>query len=133
MPGKCHTRMAEERRTVIVVDDSDEVREVLTTLLEDQGFRVLPVEDGTTALLMTRRIQPALVTLDLGLPREDGREILRRLKADPTTAAIPVLVVSGRLDVDEETRMLGAGGVLHKPFELDEVERLVTSLVRRPV
>lgn len=121
----------EAQRTVIVVDDSDEVRDVLTQLLEGEGYKVLPVEDGETALLMTKRVQPALITLDIHLPREDGHEILRRLKADPATSSIPVLVVSGQANLPELGDRLGADGILAKPFDLTDMQRLVSSLIRR--
>jgi CheY-like chemotaxis protein len=121
----------EAQRTVIVVDDSDEVRDILTQLLEGEGYKVLPVEDGETALLMTRRVRPALITLDIHLPREDGHEILRRLKANPDTSAIPVLVVSGQADLLELGDRLGADAILAKPFDLADMQRLVSSLIRR--
>ncbi len=121
--------MFDEPRTVIVVDDNDEIRDVLTLILEDEGYRVLPVEDGATALMMSKRIHPALITLDLGLPHEDGTQILRQLKSDPYTSTIPVLVVTGRPNVGEQEMGLGADAVLLKPFELIEIQDLVTKLV----
>lgn len=123
-------RMPDDQRTVIVVDDSDEIRDVLTLLLEDEGYRVLPVEDGATALLMTRRFNPSLITLDIGLPHEDGREILRQLKSAPDTRSIPVIVVTGQENAREQIQLLGADGILLKPFELHDVRALVGSLLR---
>lgn len=118
--------------TIIVVDDSDEIRDVLTLALEAEGYRVLAVEDGETALVMTRRLLPALVTLDVQLPRENGGEILRRLKADPATSGIPVLVITARADAREIGLGDRADGFLPKPFDIEEMRRLVDSLVRRP-
>lgn len=123
--------MEEAQRTVIVVDDSDEVRDILTQLFEGEGYRVLPVEDGETALLMTKRVRPSLITLDIHLPREDGHEILRRLKADPDTSAIPVVVISGQADLLELGDRLGADGILAKPFDLTDMQQLISSLIRR--
>ncbi len=116
---------ADHQPTVIVVDDSDEIRDVLTLMLESEGYRVLPVEDGETALLMTKRVQPALITLDIRLPREDGGEVLRQLKADPHTAAIPVIVITGQSDLKDSVLRDGADGVLMKPFDLEEMQDLV--------
>jgi DNA-binding response OmpR family regulator len=121
--------MTQQRDTVIVVDDSDEIRDLLTQLLEDEGYRVLAVEDGETALIMARRARPSLITLDLALPGENGEEVLRQLKADPETSGIPVLVVSGTDDAAERLRAAGAGGVLAKPFPLDEMQRLARALI----
>ena len=123
--------MVEDRPTVIVVDDSDDVRDILTLLLEDEGYRVMPVEDGETALMMTRLMRPSLITLDLGLPRADGQEILRRLKSDPDTSNIPVLIVSGMGSSVDRMLAAGADGILTKPFDLDEMQRLVTSLIEK--
>lgn len=121
----------QDRRTVIVVDDSDQIRDVLTLLLEGEGYRVLPVEDGETALMMTKLLSPALITLDIGLPGEDGTQILRRLKADPETSDIPVIVVSGQPYMFEPDGSVEADGVLSKPFELDDMQQLVSALIRR--
>ena len=120
----------EERRTVIVVDDSDEIRDVITLLLEQEGYKVLPVEDGETALMMSKRLLPALITLDLGLPGQNGQEILRRLKSDPETSVIPVLVVSGQADVQHLLGDCGADAILGKPFDIDEMQRIVSSLIQ---
>lgn len=120
-----------DRRTVIVVDDSDQIRDVLTLLLEGEGYQVLPVEDGETALIMTKLLSPALITLDLGLPGEDGAKILGRLKADPDTSHIPVVVVSGQPNMPTLQGSPAPDGILTKPFELDDVQRLVSELIRR--
>ncbi len=129
--GRIAPDVQDEQRMVIVVDDSDEVRDVLTMLLEGEGFRVLPVEDGESALIMARRARPALITLDIRLPGEDGAEVLRRLKSDPDTSDIPVIVLSGQDNMGEIGESLGADGVLGKPFELEDVQNLVRSLMRR--
>lgn len=112
-----------------MIDDSDDVRDVLTLLLEAEGYKVLPVEDGETALLMTKRMSPALITLDIRLPHQDGGEVLRRLKADPSTARIPVILISGQPNALELGDSFGADGVLAKPFDVEEVQRLISSLV----
>lgn len=119
----------EDRQTIIVVDDSDEVRDVLTLLLEDEGYRVLPVEDGETALLMSKRLHPVLITLDIGLPRQNGRQVLERLKADPETSTIPVLVISGQADARQFMASSGADAILAKPFEMAEMQGLVRNLI----
>ncbi|MBA2364376.1 MAG: response regulator [Chloroflexia bacterium] len=119
----------DKRRTVIVVDDSDQIRDVLTLLLEGEGYRVLPVEDGETALMMTKLLNPALITLDLGLPGEDGAQILRRLKTDPETSHIPVVVVSGQTNMPAIEGSFAPEGILTKPFELDDIQKLVSDLI----
>lgn len=121
--------MSSSQPTVIVVDDSDEIRDTLTMMLEADGFRVLPVEDGTTALTMSKHIHPVLITLDMNLPGENGQEVLRKLKRDPETSAIPVLIISGQQSaIDQDA----GDAALLKPFDLNEMEVIVRRLVGIP-
>ncbi len=129
--GRDLVSVNDSRPTVIVVEDSDEVRDVLTFLLEEEGYNVLPIEDGETALVMCRRVRPALVTLDIGLPGPDGREVLRRLKADPETSSIPVLVLTGMDELVASVTEQGADAVLVKPVDLNDLRRAMAALLGR--
>ncbi|MDQ3856049.1 MAG: response regulator [Chloroflexota bacterium] len=119
----------DEHPTVMVVEDSDHVRDVLTLFLEDEGYKVVPVENGEDALLMGKRLLPALITLDLGLPHLDGREILSRLRSDPETAGIPVLIVSAQLTTELEAWTNQRVAYVGKPFEFTEIQRKVEDLL----
>lgn len=88
--------------TVLVVDDEFDLRFVLRLLLEKRGFDVLEAPEGNAALEQMRAcgVRPAVVVTDLDMPGMDGRAFIDRLRADDTTAAIPIVVWSGRPDPD---------------------------------
>src|SRR5215510_3192697 len=81
-------------RCILVVEDSDEIRELLGFVLEAEGYQVVALEDGRDVVDTARERQPMLITLDLALPGKDGWAIVRELQDDPTTRDIPILVIS---------------------------------------
>jgi two-component system, NtrC family, sensor kinase len=101
---------------VLLVEDDRRSVELLTLYLRDAGYRVVVASDGEQGLALARQLRPAVITLDLMLPRLDGWELLARAKEDPALAAIPVVIVSM---VDERGRGfgLGAAGYLVKPVD----------------
>jgi two-component system alkaline phosphatase synthesis response regulator PhoP len=115
-----------EDKTILVVDDEPDVRQYLTAILEDAGFKVLTASDGEEALTMIRRHQPDFISLDLIMPRKSGHKLLYELKKDKALARIPVLVVtahardelgSGSLqDLLDNAVMSGPGTYLEKPI-----------------
>ena len=84
-----------EGRRILVVDDEEDVRIFLTTVLEDHGAETLEATDGDMALEVARREKPDLITLDLSMPGKDGVETFHDLRKDPEVAGIPVCVVTG--------------------------------------
>jgi len=82
-------------RYILVVEDNSALRDLYRTALRAAGYAVIGVEDGVDALRLVDNQLPAAIVLDLGLPRLDGRDVQRELKADPATARIPVIVVTG--------------------------------------
>jgi CheY-like chemotaxis protein len=82
-------------KTILVVeDDADEAR-YLRALLEDHGFAVITAADGAEGLRQARAQRPDLITLDISMPRHSGVRMLRELGADPATARIPVVIITG--------------------------------------
>ena len=79
---------------VLVVEDSRFIRTTMKRILAEAGFDVADVSDGEEALSLARHSQPDLIILDMLLPKLGGELVLRSLKQDPTTASIPVIVVS---------------------------------------
>jgi signal transduction histidine kinase/DNA-binding response OmpR family regulator len=106
--------------TVVVVEDDRRSFDLLRVYLEEAGARVVSARDGKEALDTVRRLNPAGVVLDILLPGVDGWEVLAQLKADPGTAAIPVIVVS-MLDERGRGFALGAAEYLVKPVGKDEL------------
>src|SRR5688572_28430853 len=115
--------------TVAIVEDDENTREVFRTILEHTGHRVLEAADGEKGLSLIREQMPDLLLLDLGLPGIDGRTVATRLKADPRTAKVPIIVVTAA--AEDDTRRwalhLGCSDFLEKPVEL----RTLTAAVDR--
>lgn len=116
---------SERQRVVVVVEDDNVTRDLLATLLQEEGFRAVTVADGEQALRVIQRLKPDLVTLDLSLPGKDGAEILAELQSGRLSKTVAVIVVSATsAHLPPHIRAL-ANGVLDKPFSLDELMRAV--------
>ena len=118
---------------VLVVDDDDVIRQLITVNLELEGFEVIPAVDGQDALDKVKDANPDVVTLDVMMPRLDGWEAAERLRNDPETAHIKVILLSARAqeaDIQRGTR-IGVDAYLTKPFDPDELIDTVRSLIPR--
>ena len=111
---------------VLIVDDDQVIQQLLEVNLELEGYEIAKASDGEQALEKVRAFDPDLVLLDVMMPKVDGREVCRRIKADPTTAHVPVIFLSARAqDMDVSSGLeLGASAYITKPF--DPVELLDT-------
>jgi CheY-like chemotaxis protein len=119
---------------VLVVDDDPFIRKLVATTLEDvSDVELHEAGDGVEALEVARRECPALVFLDLDMPRMDGIETCRRLRADPATSSATIVMVTAAHGDDNEHRadFAGADLFLTKPFSPLELLRLVDRLVER--
>jgi signal transduction histidine kinase/DNA-binding response OmpR family regulator len=123
-------------RAVLVVDDDPGVRQLIARHLEQEGWRTVQASNAADALQLARESRPVLVTLDIMMPDASGWWVLERLKEDPQTAGIPVLVVT----IVEDQRMvfaLGASDYLSKPYDrrqlIDRVRRLLPDLLGKRV
>jgi len=106
--------------TILVVEDDRHSANLLSLYLEGAGFSVVVARDGVEGLELARRLQPRGVLLDIRLPRLDGWDLLARLKADPATVGVPVIIVS-MLDERGKGFALGAAEFLVKPVGREEV------------
>jgi two-component system alkaline phosphatase synthesis response regulator PhoP len=118
---------------ILVVDDDRSIVAVLRGYLEKAGYLVLAAHDGEEAMYALRRERPDLVVLDIMLPRRDGAEITRIVRADPALAAIPIIMLTARVDdADKIVGLeLGADDYVTKPFNGREVVARVNALLRR--
>jgi DNA-binding response OmpR family regulator len=116
-------------RKVLVVEDDPQLRDMYRIALRAAGYAVVAVEDGADALRQIEQALPALVVLDLGLPRLDGRDVHSELKARPDTRDIPVVVVTGA-DINEIDASDFAC-ILRKPCDADRLILAVEQCLRR--
>lgn len=120
-------------KTVLVVEDERDIVELIRYNLEREGFAVKSAYDGATAVQMIQRDLPDLVLLDLMLPKMDGLEVCRRIKDEPRTADIPVVMVTAK---GEEADVvvglsLGADDYIAKPFSPKVLVARVKAVLRR--
>jgi CheY-like chemotaxis protein len=119
---------------VLVVDDDDVIRQLITVNLELEGFEVATAVDGQDCLDKVADVDPVVVTLDIMMPRLDGWEAASRLRADPRTAGIKVVLLSARAQEADLQRgdRIGVDAYLTKPFDPDELIATVRRLAGLP-
>jgi DNA-binding response OmpR family regulator len=119
-----------ESATILLVDDEDAVQKLLTYPLEHEGFRVVQARDGEEALRRFAGERVDLVVLDLMLPKVDGLEVCRRLRA---SSSVPIIMLTARDDeLDKVVGLeLGADDYITKPFSIREFRSRVRALLRR--
>jgi len=125
--------MAQEigRPNVLVVDDDPVTRQLLRLHLQNAGYHVRLAEDAIVAGHAVLKAAPDLVLLDVQMPYMDGYEFAAALKADPTTAATPIVFLTSHDDVDDRAKKLGAAAYLKKPLTADRLLAVVALLAER--
>src|SRR5271166_1914399 len=131
--GSANKPAGAARERILVVDDEEDLLELVNYNLSKEGFRVRPVTSGEEALAEARKTLPDLIVLDLLLPAVDGLEVCRRLKSDPRTRHIPVIMLTAK---SEESDMvagleLGADDYVTKPFSPRVLLARVKAILRR--
>ncbi|HCZ48516.1 MAG TPA: two-component system response regulator [Gammaproteobacteria bacterium] len=108
---------------ILLVEDNEMNRDMLSRRLTRRGFEVLLAEDGAAGIARARSEAPALVLMDMSLPVLDGWEATRRLKADPATAGIPVIALTAHAMSEDRDRALAAGCDDYdtKPIDLERL------------
>ncbi len=117
---------------ILVVEDEADIRDVLKMIIGNAGYEVVTAANGREGLDAARRDPPDMIITDVLMPVMDGYEFYKRLKEDPRTAIIPVLVLTARGAMEETFRTLGADGFLAKPFEDHILLAKVSALLSRP-
>ena len=115
---------------ILIVEDHPTMREAMRMVLEHEGYTIREASDGASAIAVIKDSPPDLVFLDLNIPGLSGAEVLRRVKADPDTAAVRVIIVTATGEEGREQVLgLGADEYFTKPFSpttlLDTVERVL--------
>jgi len=105
-------------KKILIVDDRPEVVELVRVTLEGEDYQIVDASDGKEALKKVRLEKPDLVLLDVVMPKMDGFEVCRKLKKDPETQEIPIIMLTAKAQkVDKEKgRQVGASDYITKPF-----------------
>jgi DNA-binding response OmpR family regulator len=119
---------------VLVVEDDDVIRQLITVNLELEGFDVIQATDGVDALEKVVEARPAVVTLDVMMPRLDGWGTAEKLRENPATAKVKIVLLSARAQETDLQRgeRIGVDAYLTKPFDPDELIALVRRLADQP-
>ena len=127
-------------KKILVVDDEQDVRVFMTTLLETSGFKPLVAKNGREGLEMARLKKPALIFMDIMMPEESGIYMYREVKKDPQLSAIPVVMVSAlskktfshsqrMVDEYEGVNMPEPAAYIEKPPEADEILEVIRKIL----
>ena len=125
--------MPQKREAILIVEDEEDILEVMQYNLSREGFRVTGVRDGDQGLARAKKENPDLVLLDLMLPGLDGLTVCRRLKEDPVTRSIAVVMVTAKGEESDVVLGLGLGAddYVVKPFSPRELVARVRAVLRR--
>jgi CheY-like chemotaxis protein len=116
-------------RKVLVADDEQAITELVAFALEIEGYQVIQAPDGLEALRLVKEEQPNLAMVDIMMPGMDGREVSRRIKENPETANIPVLLFSAAPNPDISEAK--ADGFMPKPFDVNQLVEAVRQYIRK--
>lgn len=115
---------------ILVVEDDPQVARLISLVLQRNGFQSDVVSDGQSALTRARETMPVMIFADLTIKGMGGDALCSALKSNPDTKHIPYVVVSGDRDIAEKARTCGADDYMGKPFEFDDLIRLVRKYAR---
>jgi twitching motility two-component system response regulator PilH len=115
---------------ILVVEDDPQVARLIALVLQRNGYESKVVADGQSALVTAKENHPAMIFADLTIKGMGGDALCTALKAEPETKHIPYVVVSGDRDIAEKARVCGADDYMGKPFEFDDLIRLVNKYAR---
>jgi two-component system cell cycle response regulator DivK len=120
--------LTDDDSTVLVVDDSDDIRKLICMKLRCKGYRVLEAANGQEAVELATRSHPGLILMDLSMPVMDGYEATRRIKALPGFCEVPVVAISAFCDSSNNRKALEAGCVecVGKPIDFPSFDNLVS-------
>ena len=119
-------------KKILLADDEEDVKVILKMFLESRGYTVCTAFDGLDAMDQAKKELPDVILLDVMMPLIDGFEVCQKLKADPVTVKIPVIMVSAASHAESIQKGLAAGAVeyLVKPFEPEELEKILAGLLK---
>ena len=116
----------------LVVEDDKDIKQLLLEELEDKGFEVALADDGEMALQRLSQYIPDIIFVDVYMPVMDGLDLIARIKGDPATAGIPVVMVTvmNARATENEAQELGVEHYLTKPWELEELDQVLEQVFK---
>ena len=126
--------MAENAKTVMVVDDDPDARDFLVTVLEDNGFAAVTARDGSEAISLLEQQAPDLVTLDITMPAKSGVAVYRKLREDDQLKGVPVIIITGVSDdfrtfISSRRQVPPPDGYMNKPVDHEQFMTMVQGLL----
>jgi len=115
--------------TVLVIEDADDMRDMLSTILSRYGYQVEEARDGLEGIKIARALHPAAIILDLMMPMAAGDFALGFLRSTPELKNTPVIVVSAHPKAQEIGEKLGAQAILGKPFDMRQLRSLLETYI----
>ncbi len=125
--------MAENNKTILIVDDEPDVQVYISTLLEDNGYATVTAKDGAEALEKVKSSRPDLITLDISMPETSGVRLYRDIKESEQLKDIPVIIVTGITKdferfISTRKQVPPPDGYISKPIDQDEMLKLIEKL-----
>ncbi|MDQ3991513.1 MAG: response regulator [Actinomycetota bacterium] len=122
--------MAEKKKTVLLVEDDESVRQLVRITLEMNDYEVVEAKDGLEGLLLLDLHNPDVIVLDLMMPDVGGERMLAQLRATPETKRVPVVIITGKPEVAPEViGLVGPENFFPKPFDPDAVIERVKAIL----
>lgn len=120
------------QKKILIVEDEESLLKLESILLSTRGYQVTGVKDGLAALMEIERGKPDLVLLDIMMPGIDGFEVCRRIKDNPDTAGIPVVMLTAKKSTADQNRgaEVGADAYVTKPFKSGRIIEIIEGLLK---
>lgn len=118
------------QKTVLICDDDEGIIDVSTIVLEEKGYYVISLTHAEGIYDIIAKEKPDIILLDLWMPEVGGDEITKKLKTDPKTSHIPIILFSASKNTEETAKKLGANAFLSKPFDIQELEDTIGKHLR---
>ncbi|OOQ60347.1 histidine kinase [Mucilaginibacter pedocola] len=116
-------------KTILICDDDEGILDMLELILEETGYRIIPVKNSLLIYEEIEKQSPDLILLDLWMPVLSGDQVLRTLRKNPETNNIPVIVISASREGQRIANEAGADDFIAKPFDLDQLVNRVQKLI----
>jgi len=126
--------MEKIEKTVLIVEDDPSLREMLKKKFEEKGYRVEEAENGEKAIEKAKEIVPNIILLDVILPKKDGYEVIREIRADKSVSNMPILLLTNlesSADVDKALRLGVTNYLVKSDYTLEEVVEKVREMLER--